>query len=105
MTNIFKMMKDAVSAQKNLKKIQEELKGQVVEYSAAGGKINVKAGGDASIIAIKIDPSLIAPAKGNELESQLVRAVNGALDEAKKKSAECMQELMGKMGLPNIPGL
>jgi len=98
-------MKDAVSAQKNLKKIQDELKGQIVEYAAAGGKIHVKAGGDASIAAIKIDPALIVAARANELEGLLVKAINGALDEAKKKSAECMQELMGKMGLPNIPGL
>jgi nucleoid-associated protein EbfC len=105
MTNMFKMMKDAVLAQRNLKKIQDDLKRKTVEYTGANGKVRVTAGGDASILSIKIDPSLIIPDRAAEMETKVAQAVNGALDEAKKMSAEYMRGMMADMGLPNIPGL
>lgn len=105
MANMFKMMKDAVLAQKNIKKIQDELKRKTVEYAGAGGRVRVIASGDASIVSIKIDPALIDPGRANEMETKVAEAVNGALDEAKKMSAEHMRGLMADLGLPNIPGL
>ena len=105
MTNMLKMLKDTISTQKNLKKIQSELKQKTVESSGAGGKIRVTACGDASIISIKIDPTVIKPGRINELEKTLLETVNGALEKAKKMSAEHMQDLMADMGLPNMPGL
>lgn len=105
MTNLFKMMKDAVAAQHNLKKIQEELKRKTVDYATPDGKVRVTACGDASLLGIKIDAAIMAPGRTAELEKALLTAVNGALEEAKKMSAAHMQGLMAKMGLPNIPGL
>lgn len=105
MTNMLKMIKDAVSAQKNLKKIQNELQQKTVEYSGAGGTVRVTASGDASLISIKIDPAAVAPDRTDKLEKMILEAVNGALEEAKKMSAGHMQKLMADMGLPNIPGL
>lgn len=105
MTNMLKMLKDTISAQKNLKKIQDELKQRTVESSSAGGKVRVTACGDASIISIKIDPAIIDPDQAAELEKMVLETVNNALARAKKMSAEHMQGLMADMGLPNIPGL
>lgn len=105
MANIFKMMKDTMSAQKNLKKIKNELQQKTVEYSSAGGEVRVTACGDASVLSIKIDPSAVAPNRVDKLEKIILETVNGALEEAKKLSAEHMQKLMTDMGLPNIPGL
>lgn len=105
MNNMLKMIKDAVLAQKNLKKIQNELKRKTVESSGAGGKVHVTACGDASLTSIKIDPLFINPGRAGELEKTVLETVNDALEKAKKMSAEHMQGLMGDMGLPNIPGL
>ena len=105
MTNMLKMIKDAVAAQKNLKKIQNELQRKTVEYSSAGGEVRVTARGDASLVSIKIDPSAVAPNRTDKLEKVILEAVNGALEEAKKMSAEHMRKLMADMGLPNIPGI
>lgn len=105
MPNMLKMLKDAVLAQKNIKKIQNELSRKTVECTGAGGKVRVVAAGDATIASISIDPSLLNPASADELGRQIAQAVNGALDEAKKISAELMKGMMSDMGLPNIPGL
>ena len=105
MTNMLKMLKDAVLAKNNLKKIQNELQRKTVEYSSSGGEVRVTASGDASLVSIKIDPAAVAPNRVDKLEKIILEAVNGALAEAKKMSAEHMRKLMTDMGLPNIPGL
>ncbi len=105
MSNMFKMLKDAVSAQKNLKKIQNELQRKTVEHASAGGEVRVTASGDASLVSIKIDPAAIAPNRADKLEKLILETVNGALEKAKQASAEHMQKVMADMGLPNIPGL
>jgi DNA-binding YbaB/EbfC family protein len=105
MADILKMMKNAVLAQKNLKKIQDELKQKTVESSCAGGKVRAVACGDASLTALKIDPAILGQCRVEELEKMLLETVNSALEKAKKMSAEHMQSLMSDMGLPNIPGL
>jgi hypothetical protein len=105
MTNMFKMMKDAVLAQKNLKKIQNELRQKTTEAASAGGKVRVTVAGDASIVSIKIDPAVIDARRAGELERMVLEAVNNALEKAKEMSAEHMKGLVADMGLPNIPGL
>ncbi|MFC1461056.1 YbaB/EbfC family nucleoid-associated protein [Verrucomicrobiota bacterium] len=105
MKNMFKMLKDAASLQKNVKKIQSGLRQQTVEFSSGGGKITVTARGDGSIANIKIDPSVINPGKATELEKMVLGAVEGAIGEAKKLSGEEMKKFAAEMGLPNIPGL
>lgn len=105
MTNIFKMMKDAAAAQQNLKKIQDDLKRKTVEVAAGGGRIRVTARGDASILGIKLDPALLSSGRCEEIENLLLKAVNEALEKVKKETAEHMQNMMAKMGLPDIPGI
>jgi len=105
MNNMFKLMQEAISARKNLKKIQRDLEAQICEYSAGGGMIRATARGDASLAAIKIDPTLCEPGRVDRLEKLVLEAVNGALNAAKKASATHMHTLMTAMGLPNMPGL
>ena len=76
-----------------------------MEFSSGGGKVTVTARGDASISAIRIDPSVINPAQPAALEKLVLSAVEGALDAAKAMSARDMKSLASEMGLPDIPGL
>lgn len=105
MKNMFTMMKEAASMKKNMKKIQDGLRKQTVEFSTGDGKVSVTARGDGSVSEIKIDPSVVNPSNVKELEKLLLKAVSGALDDAKRLSAEEMSKMMGDMGLPKIPGL
>lgn len=102
-SNMFKMLKDAASMQRNVKKIQAELRQKTVEY--AGGKVTVTARGDASIAAIRIDPSVIDPARPAALEKLVLTAVEGALEAAREMSAREMKKIVSDMGLPDIPGM
>ena len=108
MTNILKMIKDAAGMQKNMKQLQTQMRAKTVEFSSGNGMVTVTARGDASIAAIRIDPRALdaaQPARNTALEKLVLTAVEGALEAAKKMSADDMQAMMADMGLPNIPGL
>ena len=105
MTNILKMIKDAAGMQKNVKKMQSQLRAKTIEFSSGNGLVTVTARGDASIAAICIDPRAMDAAQPAELEKLVLTAVEGALEAAKKMSADDMQTMMADMGMPNLPGL
>ena len=105
MTNILKMIKDAAGMQKNMKKLQTQLRAKTVEFSSGNGMVAVTARGDASIAAIRIDPRAMDAEQPAALEKLVLTAVEGALEAAKKMSADDMQAMMADIGLPNIPGL
>ena len=105
MTNILKMIKDAAGMQKNVKKMQSQLRAKTVEFSSGNGLVTVTARGDASIAAIRIDPRALDVARPAALEKLVLTAVEGALEAAKKMSADDMQTMMADMGMPNLPGL
>jgi len=105
MSNILKMIKDAAGMQKNMKKLQNQLRDKTVEFSSGNGMVTVTARGDASIAAIRIDPRAMDASRPAALEKLVLTAVEGALEAAKKASADDMKAMMSDMGLPNIPGL
>ncbi len=89
---------------KEMKKIQEQLAKNTVEYSSGGGAVKVVARGDMVVEAIKIDPAAIDPAKLPKLESLIIAAVNGALDSAKRKAGSEMSKLTAGMGIGDLLG-
>lgn len=105
MKNMFKMIKDAASMQRNVKKIQAQLRQQTVAFSASGGQVTVTARGDGSVESVKIDPAAMDPARPAVLEKMVLTAVEGALDAARKHSATEMRRLMSEMGMPDMPGM
>jgi nucleoid-associated protein EbfC len=105
MANIFEMVKQAGQLRKEMKRIESTLAEKRVEHSVNGGKIKVVARGDMKVESIVIHPELLAPDRVGKLQDLLVSAVNGALDDAKKKAGSEMSKLAGGLGLPNFPGL
>lgn len=100
--NIMKMMQKAASMKKEMKKIQKELESKTFEYS--NDKVSVAARGDISVKSIKIDPSLIDPAKPENLEKMVLSAVNGALSAAKEDAGKEMAKLTSGMGMGDLLG-
>ena len=105
MANMFKMLKDAAGMQRNMKKIQDQLRKQTVDFSAGNGKVVVTARGDGTVASVKIDPEVIDPNRPAVLEKMVLSAVEGALDAARKRSATEMRRIMSEMGMPDLPGM
>ena len=103
--DVNKMMRQVAEMQAQMAKAQEELAGQVVEASAGGGMVKVKATGAGEIVEIKIEKDAIDPEDPEILEDMVLAAVNEAL----RNSQELMQSKLGGamgglqgLGLPGM---
>ncbi len=105
MANMFEMMKQAVSMQRELKNVQKQLAKQTVEYAGKGGLVKVLARGDMTIDSVKIDPQLVNINEISRLEQAVTAAINGSLLAAKEKAGKEMSKLTSGLGLPEGLGL
>ncbi|QQE74526.1 YbaB/EbfC family nucleoid-associated protein [Brevibacillus composti] len=102
MKNMQQMMRQVKKMQEEMQKAQEGLKEKVVESSAGGGAVMVKANGHKEIIEIAIKPEVVDADDVEMLQDLVLTAVNDAL----RKVDELVGKEMGRFtGGMNIPGL
>ena len=77
-----KMMQQAQQMQEQMQQAQEEAANEIVEASAGGGMVTVKATGGGEIVGIEIDPKAIDPDDPELLADMVLAAVNEALRSA-----------------------
>ena len=98
-----KLAEQAQQMQEQMQKAQEEMANEVVEGTAGGGAVVVKATGTGKITEIKIKKEAIDPDDPETLEDLELAAVNSALqaaeDLAKKKLNICALGDLGSLGL------
>ncbi|NLP13190.1 MAG: YbaB/EbfC family nucleoid-associated protein [Clostridium sp.] len=101
--NMGNLVRQAQKMQKEMEKVQEELKEKTVEASAGGGAITVVATGKKDIKEIIIKPEVVDPDDVEMLQDLVLAAVNEAL----RKADEMVSSEVGKItgGLGGIPGL
>jgi DNA-binding YbaB/EbfC family protein len=100
-----KLMKQAQQMQEQMSKAQEELAGEVVESSAGGGMVTVKANGALEILEIKISPEAIDPDDPELLADTVLAAVNEAIRSAQKLVETKLGGALGGMQGLGLPGL
>jgi DNA-binding YbaB/EbfC family protein len=93
-----KLMKQAAQMQEQLAQAQEEAANQIVEASAGGGMVTVKATGSGQITEIRIKPEAIDPEDAEVLEDMVLAAVNEALRSAESLMQSKVGGLMGGLG-------
>ena len=96
--DINKLMQQAQQMQEQMAQMQEEAAQEVVEASAGGGMVTVKANGNGEIVSVVIDPAAIDPDDPELLADMVMAATNEAL-----RSAQALVESKVKGILP--PGL
>lgn len=102
MKNMQQMMKQVKKMQDEMQKAQEALKERVVEGSAGGGAVVVKANGHKQILDIAIKTEVIDPEDAEMLQDLVLTAVNDALRNVDELVGKEMGRFTGGM---NIPGL
>jgi DNA-binding YbaB/EbfC family protein len=100
--NMNQMMKQVKKLQTEMQKAQEALKDKVVEGTAGGGMVTIKANGHKEVLEVKIKKEAVDPDDVEMLEDLVLAATNDVL----KKIDDLVSQDMGKYtsGL-NIPGL
>ena len=99
-----KLMQQAQQMQEQLAKAQEEVATEVVEASAGGGMVTVKASGSGQITEVKIKPEAIDPDDAEVLEDMVLAAVNEALRSAESLMQAKMGGIAGGLGGLGLPG-
>jgi nucleoid-associated protein EbfC len=100
-----KLMQQAQQMQQEMTKAQAELATEVVEASAGGGSVKVKANGALEILEIKIAPEAIDPDDPDLLADMVLAAVNEALRSAQKLMETKLGGAMGGLHGLGLPGL
>ena len=84
---------------------QEEAAKEVVEASAGGGMVTVKATGSGEIVGITIDPKAIDPDDPEMLEDMVLAAVNEALRSSQTLMEAKLGPALGGLHGLGLPGL
>ena len=100
--DVNKLMKQAQEMQAQMEQVQAELADQVVEASAGGGMVTVKATGAGEVKEIKIDPKAIDPEDPEFLEDAVLAAVNEALRSANSLAQSKLGSMSGLAGLGDV---
>ena len=100
-----KLLQQAQQMQEQVTKAQEELANEVVEASAGGGMVTVKATGAGEIKEITIAKEAIDPDDPDMLADMVLAAVNEALRSAQSLMESRLGGMMGGLGGLGLPGL
>jgi nucleoid-associated protein EbfC len=96
------LLQQAQQMQAQMAAAQEQLAREIVEASAGGGLVTVKATGAGEIKEIKIDPKAIDPNDPELLEDTVLAAVNEALRSAQALVQSKLGGTLGSLGLPGL---
>ncbi len=100
----FSALKQARELKAKLDKVQKELSNIVVEADSGKGAVKVTMNGQQKVLAVKISPQVIDPAKPEHLEELVVKAVNEARDKSQKQAAKQLSGLTGGLKIPGLTG-
>lgn len=98
--NMQGLLKQAQKMQKELAKVEDELKETVYDSTMGGGAIKVSVKGTMEIDRIIIEESIIEKENKEDLEEMIKSAVNDALSKANKDKEQKMNALTGGIKMP-----
>lgn len=107
--NLMKLM----SSLGNLSKLRGEIESITAELaslrfdgSAGGGLVTCTVNGSSQVVALNIDPKLVADNERELVEELVIAAINDAAAKAKQESAQLFQQrLAEKLDLGDMSGL
>ena len=88
--------------QKQMEKVQDELKQMTVEATAGGGAVTVVATGDQRVVSIDIDPAVIDPEDAAFLSEMIQVAVNDAMEQSQELAKSKLGGLTGGLKIPGL---
>ena len=99
------MLKQAQQMQAKMMEAQEQARQEVVEASAGGGMVTVKANGSGELVEIRIDPKAIDPGDPEMLADIVMAAANEALRSASELVESKIRGQMPDLGALGLPGM
>ena len=100
--NINDLMKQAQVAQRQMEKIQEELRVTIYEASSGGGAVKVKVNGDQEVLEVNIDKGAFELADIEMLQDMVLVALNDAIRKSKEDAKAKLMAVTGGMSIPGF---
>ena len=100
--NMGNIMRQAQTMQDQMARLQEQSASKIVEGSAGGGMVTVKANGAMEIVSVTINPDVMKSGESELLQDMVVAAANDALRKAKDLMAGEMKAITGGMKIPGL---
>ena len=98
--NMAGMMKQVQKMQKDMAKMQDELKNKTVDVSTGGGAVKLSMNGEKKVTSITIDKSAVDPDDVEMLQDLICAAFNDATKRVDDMMAEEMGKLSSSFGIP-----
>jgi DNA-binding YbaB/EbfC family protein len=98
------MLKQAQQMQEQMQQVQEEARREIVEASAGGGMVTVRANGGGELVEIRIDPKAVDPDDPELLADMVLAAANEALRSAQELVESKIKGQMPDLGALGLPG-
>jgi DNA-binding YbaB/EbfC family protein len=95
-------MKQAQEMGGKMQAIQDELRSKRCTGAAGGGLVEVDMNGLAEVLAVRLDPDMLAKGDREMIEDLLPAAFNAAHNRAKQLHAEALQQITGGLDFGNL---
>ena len=96
------IMKQAQRMQKDMARVQDDLKERIVEGTAGGGMVTALVNGQQEVVSMKIKPDAVDPEDVGLLEDLVAAAVNDGLKKAHDLAQAEIAKVTGGMNLPGM---
>jgi DNA-binding YbaB/EbfC family protein len=97
--NIASIMKQAQEMGGKMQAMQDELRSKRCTGAAGGGLVEVDMNGLAEVLAVRLDPGLLAKGDREMIEDLLPAAFNAAHQRARELHTEALQQMSGGLNL------
>jgi nucleoid-associated protein EbfC len=99
--NYGEMMKQAKIMQKQMEKVQDDLKDMQFEASSGGGAVKITVNGEQEVLKVKVNKDIVDPEDIEMLEDMVLVAINDAIKQSKDEAKNKLASVTGGL---NIPG-
>lgn len=100
--DIGSLLRQAQKMQREVRRVQDELREKIVEGTSGGGAVKASVNGAKEVVGIKIQKEVVDPADPGMLEDLVVAAIAAAMKRADELQKAEMDKVTGGL---NIPGL
>jgi hypothetical protein len=102
--NLADLMKNAGKLRESVEKATESLGQLQLEGTAGGGVVSARVNGRLEVVAVRIDPKLLADGDAELLEDLVTAAVNQGLIKAREAAAQSITSMAGALPIPGLAG-
>jgi DNA-binding YbaB/EbfC family protein len=102
LTNFSKLIRGAGQMMPRIQKMKENLGKKEVEATSTIGHVTVCMSGAGSVTRVDIDFDLLQRDDKSSIETQMVEAMNLAIQQAKSLHLKAVREVVDELGIPGI---